>query len=132
VTGGASLELRPDAAVVRRRGRAYAVSWKQPAELLRPRVDTLTNHAKVDSIVRSAALAHHGDHPTAEDADRAMQLVEARVSTDDAALFARALEAPTPRTKGSVRSGTAEEAPHCGNGLEAEALVDAKAFRRCG
>jgi Ser/Thr protein kinase RdoA (MazF antagonist) len=70
----------------------HAASWKLPAEFLRPRVDTLTNHAKVESSARSDALAHHGDHPTADDADRALQLVEALVSTDDAALFARALE----------------------------------------
>src|SRR6266540_1879548 len=37
-----------------------------------------------------------------------------------------------PRTKGSMGSGTGEEAPNCGNGLEAEARVDAKAVRRRG
>ncbi len=31
-----------------------------------------------------------------------------------------------------MRSGTGEEAPNCGNGLEAEARVDAKAVRRRG
>jgi Ser/Thr protein kinase RdoA (MazF antagonist) len=70
----------------------YAATWKPPAGFLRPRVDTLTNDAKVDSIAQSAALARRGDHPTAEDADRALQLVEALVSTDDGAVFARALE----------------------------------------
>jgi Ser/Thr protein kinase RdoA (MazF antagonist) len=70
----------------------HAATWKPPAAFLRPRVDTLTSAAKVDSRARSAALARHGDHPTAEDADRALQLVEALVSTDDAALFARALD----------------------------------------
>jgi len=43
-------------------------------------------------MARSAALALHGDHPTVADADRALQLVDALISTDDAALFARALE----------------------------------------
>jgi Ser/Thr protein kinase RdoA (MazF antagonist) len=70
----------------------YAATWTPPSGFLRPRVDTLTNDAKVDSIARSAALARHGDHPTGEDADRAFELVEALVSTDDAALFATALE----------------------------------------
>jgi Ser/Thr protein kinase RdoA (MazF antagonist) len=70
----------------------HAATWTPPSGFLRPRVDTLTNDAKVDSMARSAALARHGDHPTPEDADRALQLVEALVSTDDATLFARALE----------------------------------------
>ena len=70
----------------------HGASWAPPSGFLRPRVDTLTNDAKVDSMARSAALALHGDHPTAADADRALQLVDALISTDDAALFARALE----------------------------------------
>jgi Ser/Thr protein kinase RdoA (MazF antagonist) len=37
-------------------------------------------------------VAHSGDHPTREDADRSVQLVEELVSGEDAALFARALE----------------------------------------
>lgn len=77
----------------------HAATWTAPSGFLRPRVDTLTNDAKVDSIARSAALARHGDHPTAEDANRALQLVEALVSTDDAALFARALEAVRATTR---------------------------------
>jgi Ser/Thr protein kinase RdoA (MazF antagonist) len=55
-------------------------------------VDTLTNEAKVDSIAPSAAAAGDGDQPTPADGDRALQLVEALVSADDAALCARALE----------------------------------------
>jgi hypothetical protein len=39
---------------------------------------------------------------------------------------------PHAKNERSMRSGTAEEAPNCGNGLEAEALVDAKAVRRRG
>jgi len=37
-------------------------------------------------------VAHSGDHPTREDADRSVQLVQELVSGEDAALFARALE----------------------------------------
>jgi len=70
----------------------HAVTWTPPSGFLRPRVDTLTNDAKVDSAARSAETAHRGDHPTPEDRDQALKLVEALVSTDDAALFATALE----------------------------------------
>jgi Ser/Thr protein kinase RdoA (MazF antagonist) len=70
----------------------HAVTWTPPFGFLRPRVDTLTNDAKLESTAPSAALARHGDHPTPEDGDRALQLVEALVSTDDAALFATGLE----------------------------------------
>jgi len=70
----------------------HAATWPPPSAFLRPRVDTLTSDAKIDSMARSAALARHGDHPTAADADRALQLVDALVSSDGAALFARALE----------------------------------------
>jgi Ser/Thr protein kinase RdoA (MazF antagonist) len=40
----------------------------------------------------SAAIAGHGDHPAPDDGDRAVQLVEALVSPNDAVLCARALE----------------------------------------
>ncbi len=69
----------------------HAANWTPPAGFLRPRVDTLTDAAKVDSMAQAAAVARNGDHPTPDDGDRAMQLVEALVSADDAALFARAL-----------------------------------------
>jgi Ser/Thr protein kinase RdoA (MazF antagonist) len=82
----------------------HVATWRPPAGFLRPRVDTLTNDARVGSFARSAALARRGDDPTAGDADRALQLVEALVSNDDAALFARALEAvwATTRTLATV------------------------------
>ena len=70
----------------------HAATWEQPAGFFRPRVDTLTNQGKVESIAQSAAVARDGDHPTAADADRALELVEALVSPRDAALFAKALE----------------------------------------
>jgi Ser/Thr protein kinase RdoA (MazF antagonist) len=72
--------------------QGHATTWTPASGFLRPRVDTLTNEAKVDSIAPSAAAAGDGDQPTPADGDRALQLVEALVSADDAALCARALE----------------------------------------
>jgi hypothetical protein len=68
------------------------VSWTPPSGFLRPRVDTLTSAGKAASLARSAAEAGGGDHPTREDADRSLQLVEELVSAEAGALFARALE----------------------------------------
>jgi Ser/Thr protein kinase RdoA (MazF antagonist) len=70
----------------------HAASWVLPSGFLRPRVDALTNHGKAMSLARSAAVARKGDHPTQEDGDRSLQLVEELVSSEDAALFARALD----------------------------------------
>jgi len=70
----------------------HAATWQQPDGFVRPRVDTLTDQGKVESIAQSAAAALQGGHPTAADADRALRLVEALVSPADAALFAKALE----------------------------------------
>lgn len=70
----------------------HATTWTLPSGFLRPRVDTLTNEAKLDSMAPSAATARNGDQPRPDDGDRAVQLVESLVSTDDAALCARALE----------------------------------------
>lgn len=70
----------------------HAASWVPPSGFLRPRVDALTSHGKALSLARSAAAARSGDHPTREDADRSLHLVEELVSREDAALFARALE----------------------------------------
>ena len=78
----------------------HAATWTPPSGFLRPRVDTLTNEAKVDSIAPSAAVARDGDQPTPDDGDRSLRLVEALVSTDDAALFARALEVVWASTRG--------------------------------
>jgi Ser/Thr protein kinase RdoA (MazF antagonist) len=70
----------------------HASTWTPGPGFLRPRVDTLTSEAKVSSMARSAATARDSDQPTAEDSHSALGLVEALVSTDDAALCARALE----------------------------------------
>jgi Ser/Thr protein kinase RdoA (MazF antagonist) len=70
----------------------HAATWTPASGFLRPRVDTLTAEAKVDSMAPSAATAGDGDQPTPDDGDRVLQLIEALLSTDDAALCARALE----------------------------------------
>jgi Ser/Thr protein kinase RdoA (MazF antagonist) len=85
----------------------HASTWTPGSGFLRPRVDTLTAEAKVSSMARSAAAGGDGDQPTAEDSHRALGLVEALVSTDDAALCARALEVvwASTRTLTKERSG---------------------------
>lgn len=70
----------------------HAARWTPPSGFLRPRVDTLTDDAKVDSMASSSAIARDGDHPTLEDGARALHLVETLVSTHDAALLQKALE----------------------------------------
>ena len=70
----------------------HAATWTPPSGFLRPRVDTLTNEAKVDSMVSSVAIVGDDDQPTQDDGDRAVRLVDELVSTDDAALLAKALE----------------------------------------
>ncbi len=69
----------------------HAASWTPPSGFLRPRVDTLTNAGKAASLAPSAAVAGGGDHPTREDGDRSLQLVEELVSAEAAAQLARAL-----------------------------------------
>jgi Ser/Thr protein kinase RdoA (MazF antagonist) len=69
----------------------HAAAWRPPPAFLRPRVDTLTNQAKIDSVAGSAAAALGGDHPSVDDADRALGLVDTLVSSRDAALLERAL-----------------------------------------
>ena len=69
-----------------------AATWAPPAGFLRPRVDTLTSQGKVDSMSPSAAAALDGDHPSAADADRAIGLVEALFSRNDATILAKAIE----------------------------------------
>jgi Ser/Thr protein kinase RdoA (MazF antagonist) len=70
----------------------HADRWTPPPGFLRPRVDTLSDAGKIASVAGSAAGGLVGDHPTREDADRGLRLVEELVSADSAALFAEALE----------------------------------------
>jgi Ser/Thr protein kinase RdoA (MazF antagonist) len=70
----------------------HADRWIPPPGFLRPRVDTLSDAGKIASVTGSAEAALAGDHPTTEDADRGLQLVEELVSADAAALFGEALE----------------------------------------
>lgn len=70
----------------------HGACWVPPSGFLRPRVDALTNHGKAVSLAGSAAVARSGDHPTREDGDRSLQVVEELVSGEDAAVFARALK----------------------------------------
>jgi Ser/Thr protein kinase RdoA (MazF antagonist) len=70
----------------------HGTSRTAPAAFVRPRVDTLTDAAKVDSLSRSAAAAYSGDHPTPEDGERAVELVARLVSTADAAVFETSLD----------------------------------------
>ena len=78
--------------VLEARLHEHADRWAVPPGFLRPRVDTLSAAAKVASMAGSAAASLPGDHPTNDDAGRGVQLVEALVSADAAALVARALE----------------------------------------
>ena len=70
----------------------HAARWAPPPGFLRPRVDTLSDAGKIESMAPSAAAGLVGDHPTREDADRGLHLVDTLVSRGAAALFRRALE----------------------------------------
>ena len=50
-------------------------------------------------MTASAAASLPGDHPTKEDAERGLRLVEELISADAAALFARALDVVWATTK---------------------------------
>jgi Ser/Thr protein kinase RdoA (MazF antagonist) len=85
----------------------HASTWMPGSGFLRPRVDTLTSEAKLSSMAPSAARARDGDQPTPEDSDRALRLVEALVSTVDAALCARALEIVWASTRALAKETSA-------------------------
>ena len=70
----------------------HGASWSPTSGFLRPRVDTLTDGGKVESMARSAADARRWVHPTRQDSDAGVALVEALLSAADAAVFAQALE----------------------------------------
>src|SRR4029077_14250814 len=69
----------------------HAARWAPPRGFLRPRVATLSDAGKIESIAPTAAAGLVGDHPTREDADRGLHLVDALVSRGAAELFSRAL-----------------------------------------
>jgi Ser/Thr protein kinase RdoA (MazF antagonist) len=71
----------------------HALHWRPPDDFARPRVDTLTDAAKRESVVRTAALALPGEHPAPDDADRARRLVADLLSPAAGSVFARALDA---------------------------------------
>ena len=84
----------------------------------------------------SAAASLPGDHPTRDDADGGLRLVEALISADAAALVARALElvwattgklAQTPGSFGLIHSDL-----HCENFLFHNGVVRAIDFDDCG
>jgi Ser/Thr protein kinase RdoA (MazF antagonist) len=77
----------------------HADHWMQTPGFGRPRVDTLTDDAKRESIAGSAEAAAVGEHPKREDADRSLQLVAELVSAADAAVFATALEVVRSATR---------------------------------
>jgi Ser/Thr protein kinase RdoA (MazF antagonist) len=64
------------------------------------------------SLARSPAVAHSRDHPTREDADRSVQLVEELVSGRHATLFARALEVVRSATRKLAEAPSAFDLIH--------------------
>jgi Ser/Thr protein kinase RdoA (MazF antagonist) len=76
----------------------HASGWKPPAWFARPRLDTLTDAAKAESLPPPAA-ALPGEHPSRDDGDRLLELVESLVSAADAALVGRALEVVRAATR---------------------------------
>jgi Ser/Thr protein kinase RdoA (MazF antagonist) len=85
--------------ILEARLQEHADRWIPPAGFLRPRVDTLSDAGKIASVTGSAKAALPGDHPTTEDADRGLRLVEELVTADAAALFAEALKAIRATTR---------------------------------
>ncbi len=67
----------------------HAARWVRPAGLVRPRVDALTSAAKRASTAPSADSP--GPHPTADDADACLSLVDELLARSDTAIVERAL-----------------------------------------
>lgn len=114
----------------------HADRWTPPPGFRRPRVDTVSDAGKVASIAGSAAASLPGDHPTRDDAERCLRLVEALISADASALIARALElvwattrklAQTPGSFGLVHGDL-----HCENFLFHDGAIRAIDFDDCG
>ena len=114
----------------------HAESWAPPPGFQRPRVDTVTDAGKIASIAGSAAASFPGDHPTRDDAERCLRLVEALISADAAALVADALDpvrettrrlAQTPGSFGLIHGDL-----HYENFLFHDGAVRAIDFDDCG
>jgi Ser/Thr protein kinase RdoA (MazF antagonist) len=82
----------------------HADSWRPPPGFVRPRVDTLTSVAKARSASASAADSSGDQHPTREDGDRTLELVERLVSPADSATVARALDVVRTTTRELARN----------------------------
>jgi Ser/Thr protein kinase RdoA (MazF antagonist) len=114
----------------------HAERWIPPSGFWRPRVDTVSDAGKVASMAGSAAASLPGDHPTKDDAEQCLRLVEALISANAAALVAGALEmvwattgklAQTPGSFGLIHSDL-----HCENFLFHEGAIRAIDFDDCG
>jgi Ser/Thr protein kinase RdoA (MazF antagonist) len=93
--------------VLAARLQEHAASWTPPSGFRRPRVDTLTGAAKAASAASSARAAMGREHPSLEDGERAIELVETLVSRADAATVARALDVVRGTTSELERDGDA-------------------------
>jgi Ser/Thr protein kinase RdoA (MazF antagonist) len=71
----------------------HADGWAPPPGFARPRADTMTTRAKVESIAPSAPAALAGDHPSPDDARAMIDFVGESVSTRDGELVRTAIEA---------------------------------------
>ncbi len=114
----------------------HAERWVPPSGFWRPRVDTVSDAGKVASMAGSAEASLPGDHPTKDDAERCLRLVEALISADASALIARALElvwattrklAQTPGSFGLVHGDL-----HSENFLFHDGAIRAIDFDDCG
>jgi Ser/Thr protein kinase RdoA (MazF antagonist) len=68
----------------------HAAGWERPEGFLRPRVDTLTSAAKKSSI--ALADDSRGPHPSSDDADASLALVDELLSRADTDTVAQALQ----------------------------------------
>lgn len=68
----------------------HASGWAPPPWFARPRLDTVTDAAKAEAL-RADVAALSGQHPSRDDGDRALELVDSLVSAAEASLVDRAL-----------------------------------------